>query len=117
MPSRTWSSTAGTGCTRYPARHGAPRALALARAFHALAFLLFISLRWLFPLGELYLLGVLAGAALLIYQHAVVRGTDPENLDLRRVDRAFFHANVGVSGTIFICTLLDRLFPVHLLVL
>lgn len=103
------------GLHSIPARHGAPGALALARAFHALAFLLFLSLRWLFPLGDLYLLGVLAGAALLVYQHAVVRGVDPDNLDLGRVDRAFFHANVGVSGTIFACTLLDRLFPVHLL--
>jgi 4-hydroxybenzoate polyprenyltransferase len=98
-----------------PARHGPAAALALARLFHALAFILFLFLRWLFPLGDLYLLGVLAGAALLVYQHAVVKGTVTASLDLARVDRAFFRANVGVSGTIFACTLLDRLFPWHVL--
>ena len=103
------------GLHSIPARHGAAAALALARRFHALAFLLFLSLRWLFPLGELYLLGVLVGAGLLVYQHSVVRGTDPARLDLSTVDRAFFRANVGVSGAIFACTLLDRLFPIHLI--
>ena len=29
-------------------------------------------------------------------------------LDLRRIDRAFFHANVGVSTSFFVFTLLDR---------
>ncbi|NJD09547.1 MAG: 4-hydroxybenzoate octaprenyltransferase [Gemmatimonadetes bacterium] len=101
------------GLHSIPARHGAPAALALARTFHALAFLLFASLRWLFPVGELYLLGVLVGAGLLVYQHAVVRGIDPADLDLPRIDRAFFHANVGVSTTIFVATLLDRLLPLH----
>jgi len=102
------------GLHSLPARHGAPGALALARAFHALAFLLFAALRLLFPVGDLYLLGVLLGAGLLVYQHALVRGTDPATLDLARIDRAFFHANIGVSGTIFAFTLLDRLFSFHL---
>lgn len=103
------------GLHSIPARHGAPAALAIARIFHALAFLLFASLRWLFPAGDLYLAGVLIGAGLLVYQHGVVRGADPASLDLPKVDRAFFHANVAVSTTIFAATLLDRLFPIHLL--
>ena len=101
------------GLHSIPARHGAPAALSLARAFHALACLLFLSLRWLFPLGELYLAGVLVGAGLLVYQHAVVRGADPATLDLPRIDRAFFHANVAVSTTILAASLIDRLFPIH----
>jgi 4-hydroxybenzoate polyprenyltransferase len=103
------------GLHSIPARHGAPAALALARGFHALAFALFVAVRWLFPVGELYLAGVAIGAGLLVYQHGVVRGADPATLDLPKVDRAFFHANVAVSTTIFAATLLDRLFPIHLL--
>jgi len=103
------------GLHSIPAQHGPAAALALARAFHALAFLLFLSLRWLFPLGDLYLLGVVIGAALLIYQHSLVRGISAADLDLATIDRAFFHANVGVSSTIFAATLLDRLFTFHLL--
>lgn len=103
------------GLHSIPARHGAGRALAMARAFHLVAFTLFAAVRWLLPAGDLYLVGVLVGGALLVWQHRVVQGADPASLDLRKVDLAFFHANVGVSTTLFAFTLLDRFFPVHLL--
>lgn len=96
------------GLHSLPARLGARRALRLARAFHALAFLLLASLRWLFPAGDVYLLGVLVCGAFMVYQHRIVRGREPTALDLPRIDRAFFHANVGVSTTLLAFSLLDR---------
>ena len=97
------------GLHSLPARLGAGRALRLARGFHVLAFLLLAALRWLFPVGDVFLLGVLLGGAFMVWQHRLVRGRDPAALDLPRIDRAFFHANVGVSTTLLTFTLLDRL--------
>jgi 4-hydroxybenzoate polyprenyltransferase len=101
-----------------PARYGVARALQLARVFHALAFLLFLLLRALelFPVGDVYLLGVLVLAGLLLLEHRIAGVTRAAELDLQRVDRAFFRANVAVSFSIFAFTLLDRLLPrVHVL--
>lgn len=97
------------GLHSIPAAYGAPRALALALYYHAVAFMLFGAVPLLFPVGELYWVGLGIGALLLGYQHRVVQGGDPESLDLPKIDRAFFHANVGVSTSIFTFTLLDRL--------
>lgn len=97
------------GLHSLPARLGAIGALRLARVFHVLSFLLLAALRWLFPVGDVYLLGVVIGGAFMVYQHRLVHGSDPATLDLPRIDRAFFHANVGVSTTLLAFTLLDRL--------
>lgn len=99
------------GLHSIPARVGATRALVRARLFHLTAFLLFgcLYLFHLFAVGPIYLLGVLVMAALLVYEHQVIGDADPATLDLPRIDRAFFRANVGVSTSIFLFTLLDRL--------
>jgi 4-hydroxybenzoate polyprenyltransferase len=98
------------GLHSIPARVGAQRALTRARLFHLLAFLLFGSVYFLtlFAVGPIYLLGVLVMAALLVYEHRVIGAGDPATLDLPRIDRAFFRANVGVSASLFVFTLLDR---------
>jgi 4-hydroxybenzoate polyprenyltransferase len=99
------------GLHSIPARIGAARGIRMARAFHVLSFALFLSLYWIasFKLGVLYLAGVAVMAALLVYEHAVVGDADPAKLDLPRIDRAFFRANIAVSLSIFAFTLLDRL--------
>jgi 4-hydroxybenzoate polyprenyltransferase len=99
-----------TGLHSLPARYGAARALRLARLFHAAACALFagIAVFRLFPVGPLYAGGVAVLAALLIFEHRIIGG-DPERLDLPRIDRAFFHANVAVSSSFFLFTLMDRL--------
>lgn len=92
-------------------RQGPRRGLTWARLFHGLAVTLFFLL-WLpaaFPVQWLYLIGVLAMAALLLHEHALVRGQTAEELDLPRVNRAFFRVNVAVSTTFFAFVLLDRL--------
>lgn len=96
------------GLHSLPVRYGARGALRLARAFHGAAFLLFATLPLLFPLGGVFLGALAAMAGLLAYEHRVIGGGDLARLDLGRVDRAFFHANVGVSLSFFVFTLLDR---------
>lgn len=98
-----------TGLHSIAARYGAARALALARVSHLMAVLAFLSLGLLglFPVGRAYVAGVLVMAGLLTYEHWVVRRSDVE-LDLRRIDRAFFRANVAVSIAFLAFTLLDR---------
>jgi 4-hydroxybenzoate polyprenyltransferase len=81
-----------------------------ARLFHVLAVALFagLGLFGLFPVGSVYLAGVAVMVVLLLYEHTVVAGAGSGPIDLPRIDRAFFHANVGVSMSLFAFTLLDR---------
>jgi 4-hydroxybenzoate polyprenyltransferase len=80
------------GLRSIPARVGIARALWIARVLHAAAFL---SLVWVFvttQLGPVALVGVIATAALLVYQHRLVRADD-----LSRLNAAFFTTNAFVS--------------------
>jgi 4-hydroxybenzoate polyprenyltransferase len=72
------------GLRSIPASLGVARALAVARGLHAGAVLPLVALYWLLPLHALYLVGVAAVAALLAWEHTLVR---PD--DLRRVMQAF----------------------------
>ncbi len=72
------------GLRSMPASLGVPRALAVARGLHAAAVLALLGLYWLVPLHPLYLAGVAAVAALLAWEHTLVR---PD--DLSRVMQAF----------------------------
>jgi len=55
-------------------------------------------------LGWAYLTGVSAVAALLIYEHSIVR---PD--DLTRVNVAFFHVNAVVGMGLFVVSSIDLL--------
>lgn len=80
------------GLRSMPARVGIARALWIARALHAAAFLALVWLFLITGLGPVALIGVVATAALLVYQHRLVR-TD----DLSRLNAAFFTTNAFVS--------------------
>jgi 4-hydroxybenzoate polyprenyltransferase len=56
------------------------------------------------PLHPLYLVGVSAVAALLVYEHSLVRADD-----LSRIDAAFFTVNGWISLGYFVVTLAARL--------
>jgi 4-hydroxybenzoate polyprenyltransferase len=99
------------GLRSIPARLGTRRALALARLFHFLAVLAFASTWLVFPVGWIYLGGVVLMAVLLHFGHASLRGQSAEKLDLVKIDRAFFRVNVGVSTGFLLFTLLDRVIP------
>jgi 4-hydroxybenzoate polyprenyltransferase len=93
------------GLHSVPARLGVARALRLSAVCHAGMVLLLAALAWVFPfLGWIYLVGVVAVAALLIYEHWLVR---PDDLD--RVNTAFFQVNAVVSIGLFLVTSLDLL--------
>jgi len=75
-----------------PARVGISRALWIARFLHAGAFLALVWLYLVTKLGPIALLGVVATAGLLLYQHRLVRAND-----LSRLNAAFFTTNAFVS--------------------
>jgi len=80
------------GLHSIPARVGIGNALWISRALHAGAFLALLSLYFLTGLGIAALVGVLATAVLLVYQHRLVRADD-----LGRLNAAFFTTNAFVS--------------------
>jgi 4-hydroxybenzoate polyprenyltransferase len=76
-------------------RFGVRGAFAGARACHALTVAALVAAGIGLPVGALYWLGVAAVAALLAYEHSLVRADD-----LRRLDTAFFTMN-GVISVVF----------------
>lgn len=82
-----------------PARLGVARALIAARVFHVGAVVLLASLFFATRLHPLYLAGVAGVAALLTYEHSLVRADD-----LSRIDAAFFAVNGWVSVGYFVVT-------------
>ncbi len=89
------------GLHSLPARLGVARALLLARLFHVGSVLLLLALYAVTPLHPVYLAGVVGVAALLVYEHSLVRADD-----LSRVDVAFFTLNGWISVGYFAATLL-----------
>lgn len=84
------------GLFSLPARLGIAGALNLARLFHAGMLACLISLHISLSLGIPAALGIAAVAALLLWEHRLVR-----NDDLSRVDAAFFTLNGWVSVLFF----------------
>jgi len=77
------------------ARFGVERTFLGARLLHVLTVVLLVAVGWGLGLGIAYWLGTAAVAALLVFEHSLVR---PD--DLRRLDAAFFTMN-GVISLVF----------------
>jgi 4-hydroxybenzoate polyprenyltransferase len=92
------------GLYSVPLRFGIPGALRISSVMHVLTVILLLLLPALLPLGWFYRSGVAATAALLWYEHRLVR---PQ--DLSRVNQAFFTLNGWVSFLILAATCLDLL--------
>lgn len=88
---------AQTGLHSIPRRVGIARSLQIARLFHLGAFLALLALYWITQLGVFALIGVVATAILLIYQHRLVRADD-----LSKLNAAFFTTNAFVSVILFV---------------
>lgn len=90
------------GLKSLPARWGARRALAVSALFHTVMVALLLAVWRLSGGGELLLLGILATAGGLVYQHAVVRPGD-----ISRVNAAFFTANGFISVALCVLGIAD----------
>ena len=74
---------------------GIRNALVVARLFHIVMLGLLVALIIAFGLGKLAVVGLVAVAALLLYEHALVRHDD-----LSKLNAAFFTMN-GVISVVF----------------
>lgn len=96
---------AGEELFSLPRRLGIATALRVAQAFHVLMVACLGALLVTLDLGLLSLIGILAIAALLAYEHSLVKPHD-----LSRVDAAFFTMNGYVSVVFFLFWAADILF-------
>ncbi|WP_207634131.1 UbiA-like polyprenyltransferase [Halalkalibacter urbisdiaboli] len=87
-----------------PSRFGIPTALMLAKVFHVISFLAFVTLFIVSPLGWLYVIGVIIAGGIMIYEHSLV---SPH--DLSKVNVAFFTMNGILSLVMFIFAIGDVL--------
>lgn len=92
------------GLHSWATRFGERGAFAGARAFHAVSVALLAAVGAGLSAGALYWSGVVVVAALLLYEHSIVRPGD-----LRRLDAAFFTVNGILSVVFFAFAALDTL--------
>lgn len=91
-----------TRLSSIPSRWGIKKALRFAMLSHLMTLICLFSLWYVAALGIPFLIGVLAVACLLIYEHLLV---NPD--DLGRVNLAFFHVNAIISIGLFFVGLID----------
>jgi 4-hydroxybenzoate polyprenyltransferase len=92
------------GLHSWATRFGVEGVFAGARALHALTVAALVAAGLGLSVGWLYWAGVAVVAALLVYEHLLVK---PD--DLRRLDAAFFTMNGVISIAFFVFVLLDVL--------
>ena len=92
------------GLHSVPRYLGIRNALVIARVFHLVMLGLLAALIVTFGLGKLAMLGVAAVAALLLYEHTLVRHDD-----LSKLNAAFFTMNGVISVVFFLFVAADRL--------
>ncbi len=90
------------GLNSIPARFGVVPALLASGLLHAVTASALVFLALSAGLGTIYLVGVAAMTALLIWEHAIVRPSD-----LSRLNMAFFSLNGYVAAIFFATTLAD----------
>lgn len=84
------------GLHSIPARFGIENSLWIARLFHLQAFIVLVIFYLASGLGIAAMIGVIAVAALLVYQHTLVKPND-----LSKMNAAFFTTNAFVSVIVF----------------
>lgn len=92
------------GLHSIPVRLGVTGSLRIARVFHVVMLALLVTLYINMGLGFFFLTGVGITAALLFYEHWLLRTGD-----LSKIDMSFLNMNGYISVNIFIFTLLDIL--------
>jgi 4-hydroxybenzoate polyprenyltransferase len=92
------------GLHSVPKRYGITAALYASALLHVLMLILLMAVAWRENLGWIALLGLLLVAALLTYEHALVKPSD-----LSRVNAAFFNVNGYISVLFFVTWATDIL--------
>jgi 4-hydroxybenzoate polyprenyltransferase len=92
------------GLHSIPARFGTRRALAISATSHVVTVLSLAGCGLVLHRGAAYAVAVATAAALLVYEHSLVR-----RRGLEAIDRAFFDVNAWVSVAFFACVLADEL--------
>ena len=87
-------------------RLGVPRAIILAKVLHGITIPALLLFGWGSGFGTWYYVGVAVAAAILIWEHQLVRADD-----LSRLDAAFFTMNAVMSVTVLGFAVVDRLMP------
>jgi len=90
------------GVRSVPVRYGIARSLQASSVAHAVTVALFVWFGMLTGYGWLWFTGVALTAAVLVYEHAIVKAAD-----LSRVNRAFFTANGVIGILLFVFALAD----------
>ncbi|WP_314585404.1 UbiA-like polyprenyltransferase [Paenibacillus terrigena] len=90
------------GLHSIPVRFGLKGALWIARGFHILTAIGFISLYLMTDLSWMYFAGMIIAYAILFYEHKMVKPHD-----LSKVNTAFFSMNGILSVVVFVFTFLD----------
>ncbi|PYQ98112.1 MAG: 4-hydroxybenzoate octaprenyltransferase [Acidobacteria bacterium] len=91
------------GLRSVPVRYGVPASLTISRVMHLLAVACLVALAVVAPLGRVYVAGVAAVAAMLVYEQSLVRADD-----LSQVKRAF-DLN-GYVGILYLLVLMVSLY-------
>jgi len=91
------------GLRSIPVRYGVPGSLAISRLMHVVAVACLLALAVVAPLGRVYIAGVAAVAAMLVYEQSLVRADD-----LSQVKRAF-DIN-GYVGILYLLALVASLY-------
>jgi 4-hydroxybenzoate polyprenyltransferase len=92
------------GLHSIPVALGAERAVRISRVLHAITVISLVAVGWTTGAGWLYAAGVAVAAALLLYEHSLVKPND-----LRRLDAAFFTMNGVISIAFFAFVLAERI--------
>ncbi len=87
-----------------PRSLGVRKALKVSSLLHAIAFSMLVTLKFILPLGSIYMLGLALVGLMLVYQHRVVK---PD--DLNKINFAFFNLNAYLSVGLFLFTLIDAI--------
>jgi len=90
------------GLFSIPVRFGVAQALVIARVFHILTGVGFVSLLFITDLSWWYVVGMLIAYIILFYEHHIVSPSD-----LSRLQTAFFTMNGVLSIVVFSFTLID----------
>ena len=92
------------GLYSIPVRFGVANALRLSAFFHLLTALFFVAVGITAGMGLIYWIGVAVVAAILCWEHSIVKPND-----LSRVNKAFFDLNAYVSMGYLVATVADVL--------